>query len=292
MTLLPFTDCCLLLGVDPKTLRLWLKAAHLSCTSHPTDARLKCLTPSQLHHLADLHGRCLPDPLPGQTGQLLPSPSSSPPTAQAVSPLPGGAGDSAATLSPDAQLRHQLTLLQAQVAALQEHVTELALALLREREYRWQERSSHPGSPLPAALPSSPPAPPAPPARLPSVAQPAALPVPDRPRARSRALPLIELGADGTYVVISPTQGVLPLVPDSPAWFDWLSSLTAFTFQGTQGRFSATRKTRQGKPLQAWNVHRCLHGRSCTLYLAMSSPLTLARLEDMAAAVSARLTTL
>ena len=65
MTLLPFADCCLWLGVDPKTLRLWLKAANLSCCLHPTDARLKCLTPSQLQHLADLHGRCLPHPLPG-----------------------------------------------------------------------------------------------------------------------------------------------------------------------------------------------------------------------------------
>ena len=29
MTLVPFADCCLWLGVDPKTLRLWLKQANL-----------------------------------------------------------------------------------------------------------------------------------------------------------------------------------------------------------------------------------------------------------------------
>jgi hypothetical protein len=46
MTLVPFADWCLWLGIDPKTFRLWLKAANLSCCLHPTDARLKCLTPS------------------------------------------------------------------------------------------------------------------------------------------------------------------------------------------------------------------------------------------------------
>ena len=38
MTLLPLTDCCLFLGVDPKTLRHWLQSAHLSWTLHPGDA--------------------------------------------------------------------------------------------------------------------------------------------------------------------------------------------------------------------------------------------------------------
>ena len=64
MTLLPLTDCCLLLGVDPKTLRLWLKSANLSWTLHPSDARLKCLTQPQLDHLATLHGRFLPESPP------------------------------------------------------------------------------------------------------------------------------------------------------------------------------------------------------------------------------------
>ena len=64
MTLLPLTDCGRLLGIDPKTLRLWLQSANVSWTLHPSDARLKCLTQSQLHHLAHLHGRFLPDPPP------------------------------------------------------------------------------------------------------------------------------------------------------------------------------------------------------------------------------------
>ena len=252
MTLLPFTDCCLFLGVDPKTLRHWLQSANLSWTLHPTDARLKCLTPPQLQHLADLHGRPLPNPLP------IAAPTASP--AQPPS-------------TADRDLRHLFTHLQTQITTLQEQVTHLALTLLREREWRWEERLSPPPAPLPSSAP-------------PSAAAP-----PSGPRARSRALPLIEYGADGTYLAICPTQGVLSLVPDSPEWFDWLSSLTAFTFQGSAGRFSTTRKLRRGQRTQSWNAYRSLHGHSCTLYLGLTSHLTLAHLEDMATTIHARLTT-
>src|SRR5262249_13111837 len=112
------------------------------------------------------------------------------------------------------------------------------------------------------------------------------------PRTRSRALPLIQVRPDGSVVVISPTEGVLPLVPDSPEWFAWLASQIAFSFEGQDGHFSATRKFRQGQRIQSWNVHRSLHGRSCTLYLGLTTALTLARLHEMEALVQARLTSL
>lgn len=289
MTLLPLTDCCLLLGVDPKTLRLWLKAAHLSWTVHPGDARLKCLTQPQLQHLADLHGRFLPCPLP------LPA-SPAPGTATTAQPVTRTCPSTFPESSPEADLRRLLTLLQTQVATLQEQVTHLALALLREREWHWEERLSHPPAPLPAAATASAPARRSSagshPSRLPAPApRPApADPSPCQPRSRSRALPLIDYGADGRYLAIDPTQGVLPLVPDSPEWFAWLASLTAFTFQGATGRFSTTRKSRQGQRVQAWSAYRSLHGRSCTLYLGRTSHLTLARLEEMAATIHTRLT--
>lgn len=41
-----------MLGIDPKTLRNWLRHAHLHFVAHPTDARLKCLTPEQVQQLA------------------------------------------------------------------------------------------------------------------------------------------------------------------------------------------------------------------------------------------------
>jgi hypothetical protein len=267
MTLLPFADCCLCLGVDPKTLRLWLKAAHLSCCVHPTDARLKCLTPSQLQHLAELHGRCLPHLLPG-TGAELASCSSIPsPSSQASS----AAGPEALMSSADADLRHQFTLLQAQVCALSAHVTELALALLREREARWQERAPHLKTPPPqadAALLSPPP----------SVPVPAEVAT-ERSPASSRALPLIEYWSDGTYGVISPTEGVLALVPDSPQWFDWLATLSSFRFLGQQGRLSASRT----KGRASWMAYRRIHGQCYAYGLGQTAHVTIARLEQMAA---------
>lgn len=278
MTLVPLTECCLWLGVDPKTLRLWLKAAQFSCCLHPGDARLKCLTLPQLQQVAELHGYRLPSALPA--------------CAPAIEE-----GSSPASPNPDeAELRHQLSLLQQQVATLQAQVTELALVLVRGSfAHCYQPATS---LPAPLAAPGAPCAP-APttaadsaPARVKALAPRAVPPEPERTRARSRALPLIQVRADGSVVAIAPTEGVLSVVPDSPAWFAWLSSLTAFTFEDHQGRFSATRKFRQGQRIQSWNVHRSLHGRSCTLYLGLTPTLTLARLQEMAAAVHARLTAL
>jgi hypothetical protein len=277
MTLLPFADCCLCLGVDPKTLRLWLKAANLSCCLHPGDARLKCLTPSQLQHLAELHGRCLPHPLPGAASEPASCSSVAPPTSQAAS----AAGPETPTPSPDADLRHQFTLLQTQVATLQQHVTELALALLREREARWEERPAHLKAPLPSSIAQltpppqadTDPLPPRPPVPVPSVG------ATERSPAPSRALPLIEYWSNGTYGVISPTEGVLALVPDSPQWFDWLATLSSFRFLGQQGRLSASRT----KGRASWMAYRRIHGQCYAYGLGHTRHLTIAHLEQMAA---------
>jgi hypothetical protein len=273
MTLLPFADCCLWLGVDPKTLRLWLKAANLSCCLHPTDARLKCLTPSHLQHLAELHGRCLPHPLPGIASEPASCSSVPPPSSQASS----AAGSELLMPSPDADLRHQFTLLQAQVAMLSEHVTELALALVREREARWEGRFAQLREPLPASVAA---------ATLPAqaCADPLSarslVPVPSAASTqRSRALPLIEYWSDGSYGVISPSEGLLALVPDSPQWFDWLATLSSFRFLGQQGRLSASRN----KGRTSWMAYRRIHGQCYAYGLGQTAHLTIARLEQMAA---------
>jgi hypothetical protein len=279
MTLLPFADCCLYLGVDPKTLRLWLKAANLSCCLHPGDARLKCLTPSQLQHLAELHGRCLPHPLPG-TGEDAASCSSLPsPRSQAISaPAP-----EALMPPPDADLRHQFTLLHAQVSALSQQVTELALALLRERERdaRGPERTPQLKTPLSssmAQLPSPPQADAAALAPRPSVPVPSGASS-ERTPVSSRALPLIEYWSDGTYGVLAPTEGVLALVPDSLQWFDWLATLSSFRFLGQQGRLSASRN----KGRTSWTAYRRINGQCYAYGLGQTAHLTIARLEHMAA---------
>jgi len=185
-----------------------------------------------------------------------------------------------------------MSVLQAQITTLQQQVTELALALLRERSVP----TSMPPVPVCApvsAVPTGPLLPQKTTAVSPSPHPLAATPPKtndDPTPARSRVLALIEYGADGRYVLIAPTEGVLSLVPNSPEWFAWLSSLTSFTFQGQHGRFTATRKFRKGQRIQSWNIHRSLHGRSCTVYLGLTPTLTLARLEEMATTVQARLT--
>src|SRR5438045_5887878 len=100
MRLVPLTECCLWLGVDPKTLRLWLQAAQLAWCLHPADARKKCLTLPQLQQLAQLHGR----PLPSAVLQAVASPGCAPASEQG-SVVPSQEPD-------DGEVRHQLRLLQ------------------------------------------------------------------------------------------------------------------------------------------------------------------------------------
>ncbi|HEU5377274.1 MAG TPA: hypothetical protein VFV38_17735 [Ktedonobacteraceae bacterium] len=281
MTLLPFLDCCSLLGVDPKTLRLWLKAAQIGLTPHPTDARLKCLASSQLFHLATLHGRSLPASLPGEAGELASS-------AQTAVALSRSHGPSVETSVSDADLRHQLSLLQARLATLEAHVTDLALALMRERTSPSNERAMSPLNPPPVSQVRAHPL-------APHCTQPLpceVTPPPIRPRAPSRALPLIECRADGTYLVLSPTVGVLAFEPDSPEWFAWLATITAFTFVGAHGRFSVRRKSLHGQFTKCWRAYRVVHHHQYWFYVGLTDHLTIARLEQVAINVQTRLATL
>ena len=86
-----------------------------------------------------------------------------------------------------------------------------------------------------------------------------------------------------------PTKASLPSLPTLLHWFAWLASTNTLTFQGRHGSFTATRRLRRGKRVQSWNVYRCLHGRSCTLYAGMTMTLTTARLEGLAQQLLTRL---
>src|SRR5581483_783458 len=115
MTIIPQTECCLMLGIHPKTLRHWLAHAQMPFTLHPTDARLKCLTQAQVQQLAALHGRPLSSPPPtplAQEHEALPPPAPSPLVSSGLS---------------EADLRQSLARLPAQVATMQEQLTHLAL---------------------------------------------------------------------------------------------------------------------------------------------------------------------
>jgi hypothetical protein len=102
---------------------------------------------------------------------------------------------------------------------------------------------------------------------------------------------LIEYGAHGSYVIISPQEGELQLTPDSPEWFAWLASLASFRFIGKQGRVSVYRGYDHG-PTRSWYAHRYNHQRNYKHQLGTTEHLTLARLEQAAATLQSRLASL
>jgi hypothetical protein len=269
-----------MLGIDPKTLRHWLRQANMQFMAHPTDARLKCLTAGQVQQLAALHDRPLSSALtahPVQQNQTLP------PSAPHSWPSAGG---------PEVDLGQAPTRLQAQVTGMQAQLTELALHLLRERELRleWlQERQQHTEErlgTLEALLPLAA-EPSAPASQLAPVTDLSPLkPTPECPplgpgaaRRRRGLLPLIAYMATGSYVVICPHEGELVLTPDSPEWFDWLATLSSFRFMGRQGRLS----TYRNKGRSCWMAYRRIHGQRYDYALGNTKQLTIEALEQMAA---------
>ena len=102
-------------------------------------------------------------------------------------------------------------------------------------------------------------------------------------------LPLIEYGSQGTYVVICPKRGLLPLEPDTPEWFAKLSTLSSFRFVGKLGRFTAHREVER-LPRAAWRAHRSMRSHTYNVRLGSTESLTIATLEQAAATLHAHLT--
>lgn len=158
-------------------------------------------------------------------------------------------------------LPQQLATLHAQLGALQQQVAELTHLL-------------HPRQVSPA--PVEPPSP-----RAPST-KPASPPKP------AHVLPLVEAAREGSYVVLCPTQGLLALAPDTPAWFAWLDTQAAFRFVGTQGRLTVHREISR-LPHAAWRAHRKIRNHTYNLHLGQTPELTMAVLEQAAATLDAHL---
>src|SRR5260370_23785910 len=229
MTAIPQMECCTMLGIDPKTLRNWLRHAHLHFVAHPTDARLKCLTPEQVQQLATLHARPIAplaaaSPVLRQEATPLASTLSPPSlTQQYETPLAGAP----ASCSEEAGLRTVVCGLETKVMALQEQVAHLTLELLRERSERYERRLSS----LEALLSQS-----APLLSVKAEGAPVVAPHRERPfqrslqpgelRARSRVIARVEMGAAGSYVLICPHEAELAFAPDSLAWFEWRCALS------------------------------------------------------------------
>jgi hypothetical protein len=123
MDLFPFSHVLAVLGIDPKTLRLWLLEAALTAVPHPDDARQKCLSLIQIQQMAAHHRRPLP---PAFAASRAPPPSLPPP-----------------------DVVSQLAQMQLQIFTLQEHVTRLSLALLQLSQGR-------PSLPVPPPTASTP----------------------------------------------------------------------------------------------------------------------------------------
>ncbi len=281
MTLFPLADGARLLGIHPKTLCQWLNLAQLPLALHPTDARIRCVAQADLLEVARRHRRPLPDLSAAPAADAEGAPGFA-----AAAPLRLG---NAAGLAALAELRAQLGHLHTQVATLQQQLTGLALHVLHERTEGYDQRlrslEALLSAPLEAVQPSQPMEVAAPLAPCPPSA-PRLLPV--EVRARARVSALIEYGAGGQYVAVCPRQGVLALVPDSPAWFDWLATLSSFRFVGPAGRFSACRASEKGQYTRRWAARRVFHGHDCWHYLGVTDRLTLACLEEAAAALQAR----
>jgi hypothetical protein len=293
MTDVPFTESCSMLGVSAKTLRQWLKHSHMSLHQSPMDARVKCLTIEQLEQLAILHGRSIkldviapPEPEPAPLAPVQPEkPTHLQPRSQLPSPF-----------RDDSDLAKSLSSLEAVVANLQQQVTQLALELLHERERTFERRLST----LEALV--MPPIEPPPSSQATSVENLSSpsdevsdvrwRPNPAELRARSRLISLIEYGARGTYVIISPQAGELSIVPDSQEWFDWLASLSSFRFMGPSGRFTAYRESTRNGPTRGWSAVRCVRGHRYKCYLGVTDRLTISRLEQATAILQSHMTSL
>jgi hypothetical protein len=290
MTTVPLATGARLLGIHPKTLRHWLITAHLPLVPHPTDARIRCVAQADLLEMASLHNRPLPDL---SSVPALEKDTASSFAQECATPLPAHHASCAAALAAPAaslaDLLQQLSQLQTQVATLQLHLVRFTLELLQERTGNSAQRL-HPLEALVVQLPESVQAP----QQTALVDLPDPSPPPERRllpaevRARSRVTALIEYGAQGQYVAVCPKLGVLSLTPDSPQWFDWLASLTAFRFIGPAGRFSACRASQKGQHTRCWAARRWVHGHDFWHYLGVTDRLTLASLEQAAAALQTR----
>ena len=294
MTAIPFTESASMLSVDAKTLRQWLKHAHLELFPHPTDARVKCLTLEQVQQLATLHGRSLkqdavserePVPLVVPESTTEGQPESLVTPTQSVSPLPAPLPDAADRVK-------SLSSVDTTVASLQQQVAELALQLVHERELRYEHRLStlealiqqlcgQLGASQEVEMETQ--------VCVPNGSSPTGRCLqPVELRARSRVIPLIEYDTAGNYVTISPQEGELFLTPDSPEWFDWFASLTSFRFVGPIGRFSACRRSEDGQYTRSWIARRFFHGHDFMYYLGGTSRLAIAHLEQVAAILQSR----
>ena len=274
MTMVSLTDCCRLLAIDPKTLHRWMSLSHLSTQPHPLDARLKCVTREQVQQLAVTHRRTLPESSE-QHFQPETSAPSTPSDVIRASVLSSVVSDVSVHITA---LTQQLGSLQAYVATLHHQLALLTEQLQKEQQWRTSVTKTFLDKSQESSLDKS---------QESSLDKEPALPSPsiDR-RKHPHVLPLVEYGAQGKYVMISPEQGMLSFEPDSPQWFAWLSTLPSFRFVGQQGRFTAFRGY-QCSESTPWWAHRQIRNHSHKRRLGTTASVTIESLELAASSLQA-----
>jgi DNA-binding CsgD family transcriptional regulator len=79
----------------------------------------------------------------------------------------------------------------------------------------------------------------------------------------------------------SQDSGVLDIVPESPAWFAWVSQVSSFAFHGRNGSYTACKECKQ-RGEGYWYAYARVEGKLTKGYLGRGIGLTLTRLEQAA----------
>ena len=74
---------------------------------------------------------------------------------------------------------------------------------------------------------------------------------------------------------------VLDIVPESPAWFEWVSQVSSFAFHGRNGSYTACKECKQ-RGEGYWYAYARVEGKLTKRYLGRGIGLTLPRLEQAA----------
>jgi hypothetical protein len=326
MALLSLADSCRLLAIDVKTLHRWLGLAHLSVQAHPLDARLKCVTREHIEHLAVTHHRALSasSELLFSAPSSASSASSEESQASVWSSVGSEVSGPISALTQQlCSLQAQVLTLQQQLALLTGQLQEelqwrtsritLSAESSPDKSAESSPDKSAESSPDKSAksspdksAESSPDksAKPSPDKSAESSSDKSAKSSPDKSaksspdksaesvpasidrRKHPRVLPLVEYGAQGNYVVISPEEGLLSFELDSPEWFAWLSTLPSFRFVGKGGHFTAFRGY-QSTAHTSWWAHRQIHSHSQRRRLGLTTSVTIECLELAASSLQA-----
>ena len=286
MNLLPVADGARLLGIHPKTLHHWLKEANLPLVTHPTDARIKCVTEEHLHQVACLHDRPLQSLAVGcSLSSSRPVSGTSPPCA---CKRRGTCFHCLFVAHPhvsEADLIQKLACLETRVVTLQEQITQLALALLQERERSVEHRLTSLESLLQPLVERQISAPP-----TPEVEQepPCPLRGPQTSPSRRTTCSVSHASSDRIQRAGNLRDHQFPggrgaAETRFASWFDWLATLSSFRFVGPTGRFTAHRGYKQGQQTRFWSASRCVRRHTYKHYLGVTESLTIASLEHIAA---------